>query len=167
MTLYDTVVSTYSLIHLISLSVTDLVPITPDRFLFAFQKTLNSILVNTYKDLLMDPKATGLAWFHGLLASEAVIQTPLLIMILLQKNTKITCLSKYKDLIHLVYGCHVATTMIPTLSHLIFGTDLQSNEILVLLSMYLPFALIPAWMVIKNVHNIMLVLDKSTIKKTI
>jgi hypothetical protein len=54
----------------------------------------------------------------------------------------------------IIYGTHVATTVVPIMSELIFSPDLSSQQLYTLLAFYLPYLLVPVALVVEfSMHS--------------
>ncbi|PVZ97932.1 hypothetical protein BB558_006095 [Smittium angustum] len=155
---YNQTVLLYSIIHLLFSFITDVTPLISEKNLPKLHLYLNDIITTKFNDPFMKRNAPDMIWFRSMLVAEMVIQIPLLIMIIfgLTRNKKP---SKYTNLLHLVYGLHVSTTMIPVVGHLLCAPELTNMEKTMLFGMYLPFAIVPFVMTIFSLKGIIVQLN--------
>ncbi|KAJ2958252.1 hypothetical protein NQZ79_g6118 [Umbelopsis isabellina] len=116
-------------------------------------KDFNAYYLREFKDPLV-ANARHMPWFKSFMWCEAIFQLPFFFWALrgLYNDTRMTRVGL------LTYGAHVATTVIPTLAELAFGTasqaTLTATERHTLIGLYLPYLLIPATMVIDSYFKI-------------
>lgn len=101
-----------------------------------FLRNLFAWYTNKYHDFLM---ANPPLWLKSFIYAEAVFQFPFFFF-------AIYCLWYKKNMIRIpgiIYGIHVATTLIPILSEFYTSRRLRNSERQMLMSFYLPYLIIP------------------------
>ncbi|OLY82655.1 hypothetical protein AYI68_g3219 [Smittium mucronatum] len=171
MSVYTATVKVYCVLHLVFAALTDMIPVIPEQYLFGFQIFLND-QVNAISAIdLMERPATKsvahLSWFHSMLIFEILFQVPVLILILMslsgaKNGGKSNSLYKYRHLLQVIYGTHVATTMIPVLGYIysVIHTVPLYNQVMLAL-MYVPFAAMPLIMAVVGTNNLLAQIDSS------
>ncbi len=105
-----------------------------------YPESLRSVLtwyITTHKDFLMENPPI---WFKSFIWCEAIFQVPFFFVatyaLLFKKN--------WIRIPGIIYGTHVATTVVPLLSEFIFSSRLDNTQKMTLSSFYFPYLLIPA-----------------------
>ena len=109
-------------------------------------KNLKFWYQNKYHDFLI---AHPHIWFKSFIYAEIVFQFPFFFF-------AIYCLWYKKNIIRIpgiIYGVHVATTLIPILSEFLLERRLREDERYILLSFYFPYFLIPVLLTIVLATN--------------
>ncbi|CAO3677431.1 unnamed protein product [Umbelopsis vinacea] len=125
---------------------------------------LNAYYVNTFKDPLIS-NVHNLPWFKSFVYCEALFQIPFFFWALggLYHNKPIARAGL------LAYGAHVATTVVPSLAEVAFGTTaritMTATERYTLIGVYLPYLLIPACMVVDSYFKLSSMLRSSSSKQ--
>ncbi|CAM0139984.1 Transmembrane protein 97 [Umbelopsis sp. WA50703] len=118
-----------------------------------FLKDFNAYYLGEFKDPLV-ANARNMPWFKSFMWCEAIFQLPFFFWALrgLYHDTRLTRVGL------LTYGTHVATTVIPCLAELAFGTasqaTLTSAERYTLIGFYIPYLLIPVTMVVDSYFKV-------------
>lgn len=108
-----------------------------------YPDTLRSLFtwyVSVFNDRLL---ANRPIWLQSFIFAELVLQLPFFFVAIYG----IAFEKKWIRVPAVIYGSHVATTVIPILAEVIFSSELLVNEKLILCSVYLPYFLIPAYLV--------------------
>ena len=103
-------------------------------------RSLFTWYVSVFNDRLL---ATRPIWLQSFIFAELVLQLPFFFAAVYG----IAYEKKWIRIPAIIYGSHVATTVIPILAEVAFSTELTFHEKLVLCSVYLPYFLIPAALV--------------------
>ncbi|KAJ1914099.1 hypothetical protein H4219_004933 [Mycoemilia scoparia] len=137
----------YFAIHIIAGIFLDWHPLVDPAIIPAPLLKISSILTDQLKDPMMvlrtHPTHSSFLWMHSFIAGELILQLPLCIyaVIAISKN----CQSRFLPL--LCYGVHTATTMQPTMAHLLFREpQLHVCQRSVLLGIYVPFLIVPVFL---------------------
>ena len=93
--------------------------------------------ISVFNDRLL---ATRPIWLQSFIFAELVLQLPFFFVAVYGISFE----KKWIRIPAVVYGSHVATTVLPILAEVAFSTEISFNEKLVLCSVYLPYFLIPA-----------------------
>ena len=102
----------------------------PLRNLFAWYSS-------TYHDVLMAPPSP--IWLQSFITCEVFLQLPFFFYAtraLWNRDNSIRVPM-------IIYGTHVATTVLPILAELLHSPELTASEVMILLSFYVPYLLIP------------------------
>lgn len=110
------------------------------QFYPATLRSLFSWYTAAFNDRLL---ATRPIWLQSFIFAELVFQLPFFFAAFYG----IAYEKKWIRIPAIVYGAHVATTVIPILAEVAFSSELTHQEKLVLCSVYLPYFLIPATLV--------------------
>lgn len=95
-----------------------------------------------FKDSLMREKPS---WFRHIVLFEIMLQFPFFFVALAALLKR----SNSVRLPALVYGSHVATTMIPILGHFsVVDPSLSPSERATLIAIYCPYLILPVWLVV-------------------
>ncbi|KAI8865382.1 hypothetical protein GQ42DRAFT_166087 [Ramicandelaber brevisporus] len=123
--------------------ISDIAPIFPPEYVPQFSKTLNTILTQQFGDPLMvsgEAFAPGRVWFHSMLVAQLALQLPFCFYAAYAILSDSPC----RRVPLLMYGVHVVTTMIPTLSTLVWDSpQLDEYTRSTLIGLYVPYLLIP------------------------
>ncbi|KAJ2803040.1 Transmembrane protein 97 [Coemansia guatemalensis] len=120
----------------------DVQPLMPPSMIPQALLGLNRLLTDTLGDpfMIVGPGHPELVWFRSMLACELVLQLPFFLYAVWALWTG--CPRRHLPL--LIYGVHVSTTMAPILGTLIRGEiNRTCSERMLLVSIYLPYLLIP------------------------
>ncbi|KAJ2784216.1 Transmembrane protein 97 [Coemansia javaensis] len=142
----DAMFAAYFATHIPITLLVDVVPLLPEHAIPRPLRALNAFLTGAVGDpfMVVGPQP-GLVWFRSLLAAELALQLPFFFYAVWALWT--ACPRRHLPL--LVYGTHVATTMVPILASLLFGSIGRSAaERARLAAMYLPYLLIPVSMAV-------------------
>ncbi|CDH61039.1 transmembrane protein 97 [Lichtheimia corymbifera JMRC:FSU:9682] len=158
----DMVYFGYFAMHVPVTVLVDMQPFYPQHLIPQALKEVVTGYAETYKDPLVASPVL-LPWFESFLYCEILLQLPFFFIALygLWKD------AQFVRLPLLVYGTHVATTVIPCLAELFFGSSsLTFDERLTISGFYFPYFIIPLVILIDSYCRVSAALStKSTLKK--
>jgi|UniRef100_A0A8J9X1C5 hypothetical protein len=136
--------------HIVFTVIVDLQALLPATLVPTPLRNLLAWYTATLKDPLMsDPPL----WFQSLICFELVIQLPFFC-------TACYYLTKYRVLYPdkfriacIAYSAHACTSMGPILASLATATALSTVERAVLVNLYLPYLIFPAWLLLASVFS--------------
>ncbi|KAJ2019195.1 Transmembrane protein 97 [Coemansia sp. S680] len=161
----DIVYFFYFVSHIPITLLIDVVPIFPIELIPNALISLNSLLTDVLGDPFMgigSRARSDMTWFRSLLVCELVLQLPFFFYAVWALWTN--CPRRHAPL--LVYGVHVATTMVPVLGMLFRGNvDRSCNTRAMLAGIYMPYLLIPLAMAYESFKHCVSALSASTKSK--
>jgi hypothetical protein len=109
-----------------------------------FLRKMSQSYVHQFKDTLL--QAPYEPWFQSLVFCEVVLQVPFFIVAVYVLWTNATEPTWFRTSC-LVYGSHASTTLVPILATTLLNSINSLEEKAILIGFYLPYMLIPFWLV--------------------
>ncbi|PNH02925.1 Transmembrane protein 97 [Tetrabaena socialis] len=137
----DAVFLAYFIIHIPTTIIVDSQSIVPAQYFPVWAKELLQWHIKTNEDHLV---STNPVWFVSLVTCETLLQLPFFFVVaygfIRRANwIRVPCI---------IYGTHVATTMVPILADILFGPD-SGPKRLTLFWIYFPYLLVPLLLVLR------------------
>ncbi|EFJ40779.1 hypothetical protein VOLCADRAFT_108000 [Volvox carteri f. nagariensis] len=137
----DRIFLAYFILHIPTTVIVDSQSVVPAQYFPSWAKELLQWHIKTNGDHLV---SSNPLWFVSLVACEILLQLPFFFVasyaFLKRRNwIRIPCI---------VYGSHVATTMVPILSEFLFSPEAGPKR-LTLVSIYLPYLVVPVLLVVR------------------
>ncbi|KAG0748804.1 hypothetical protein G6F57_004858 [Rhizopus arrhizus] len=144
----DWILYCYFLSHIPITLLLDLQAIYPPNWVPQPLLDITTRYIDILNDPLMNPiKNVHMYWFKSFVFCEAFLQLPFFFVAAYGVYHK----KLWIRLPLVVYGTHVATTVIPCLAEIAWGSKLNYFQTFGLLSLYLPYFLIPLLAIIDSV----------------
>ncbi|KAJ9533010.1 hypothetical protein QJQ45_018099 [Haematococcus lacustris] len=135
---FDLVQVLYFLVHIPTTLLIDSQSLAPSSWYPNAARELLQWHIKTNNDHLVSPVAENPPWFVALVVCEVVLQLPAFLVLAYG-------LAYYKPWVRIpciIYGTHVATTLVPILADFIFGNH-ATNPNWVAVAIYSPYLLLP------------------------
>lgn len=129
--------------HIVFTLIVDAQAILPPNFVPKMLQDLLAFEVSYFNDPIMK-NAHELLWFQALVVCEMLFQLPFFFLACwFLSDAKASTYPEYFRSACIAYGAHTATTMVPILATLAWNSDATSSERFLVISMYLPYLILP------------------------
>lgn len=109
-------------------------------------------LLDWYADFCQDPLMTRPTfagpWFRSFVLGELLFQLPFFVIAVRMMRSGQSTWPEWFRTLCIIYGAHTSTTLIPILATVIMNSESSTLHKIMTVSVYLPYLLFPAWLLV-------------------